>query len=160
MTITRLGIVGSGIMGSGIAEVAAKAGMDVVLRSRRQDTADAMVASLTKSLARQVEKGRLDQSVADEVLGRVSATSELEALGGCDLILESVVEDLLVKKELFAQLDAIAEPGALAGHEHLHASGRRVGRRHRAPRGGLRHPLLQPGAGDVAGGGDPAAHGF
>jgi hypothetical protein len=59
MDIARLGIVGSGIMGSGIAEVAAKAGVDVVLRSRQQATADAMLASLEKSLAKQVERGKL-----------------------------------------------------------------------------------------------------
>ena len=57
MTITRLGIVGSGIMGSGVAEVAAKAGIDVVLRSRQQATADAMLTGLEKSLAKQVERG-------------------------------------------------------------------------------------------------------
>ena len=56
MSINRLGIVGSGIMGSGIAEVAAKAGVEVILRSRKRETADAMVASLEKSLAKQVEK--------------------------------------------------------------------------------------------------------
>ena len=61
MAIQRLGIVGSGIMGSGIAEVAAKAGCDVVLRSRQQESADAMVSALERSLAKQVEKGRLER---------------------------------------------------------------------------------------------------
>ena len=60
MTIKRLGIVGSGIMGSGVAEVAARAGVEVILRSRKQETADAMVTSLGKSLDRHVEKGRLE----------------------------------------------------------------------------------------------------
>ena len=62
MTIEKLGIVGSGIMGSGIAEVAAKAGIDVILRSRQQATADAMVAGLEKSLAKQVERGKLEEA--------------------------------------------------------------------------------------------------
>ena len=70
--IKRLGIVGSGIMGSGIAEVAAKAGIEVFLRSRKQATADAMVAALEKSLDKQVEKGRLDASERDQVVGRVT----------------------------------------------------------------------------------------
>jgi 3-hydroxybutyryl-CoA dehydrogenase len=61
MSIKRVGIVGSGIMGSGIAEVAARAGIDVVLRSRKQETADAMVTSLQASLDKQVAKGRLEQ---------------------------------------------------------------------------------------------------
>jgi len=69
----RVGIVGSGIMGSGIAEVAAKAGTEVVLRSRSQATADAMVANLEKSLAKQVERGKLDDGERTAVLGRVTA---------------------------------------------------------------------------------------
>src|SRR5690606_18444981 len=77
MTITRLGIVGSGIMGSGIAEVAAKAGVEVVLRSRKQATADAMVAGLEKSLAKQVERGKLEEAAAKEIAGRVTATDHL-----------------------------------------------------------------------------------
>ena len=71
MAVKRFGIVGSGIMGSGIAEVAAKAGVEVILRSRSQTSADAMVAGLEKSLARQVDKGRLDAAERDTLLGRV-----------------------------------------------------------------------------------------
>ena len=110
MSIKRLGIVGSGIMGSGIAEVAAKAGVEVILRSRQQASADAMVAGLEKSLAKQVEKGRLEDAAAKEIAARVSATDDLHALHDCDLVLESVVEDLEVKKELFTRLDDIVKP--------------------------------------------------
>ncbi|HVM40289.1 MAG TPA: 3-hydroxyacyl-CoA dehydrogenase family protein [Acidimicrobiia bacterium] len=113
MAIKRVGIVGSGIMGSGVAEVAAKAGYEVVLRSRKQETADAMVASLEKSLAKQIEKGRLDEATRDEVLARVSATSNVADLAECDLVLESVVEDLDVKKALFAELDSVVKDGAI-----------------------------------------------
>jgi 3-hydroxybutyryl-CoA dehydrogenase len=113
MTITRLGIVGSGIMGSGIAEVAAKAGIDVVLRSRQQATADAMVTALERSLAKQVERGKLEEAAAKEIGGRVTATAQLADLAGCDLVLESVVEDLAVKKALFAELDGIVQEGAI-----------------------------------------------
>src|SRR5436190_9297430 len=87
VAIKRLGIVGSGIMGAGIAEVAAKAGIEVVLRSRKQETADAMVASLERSLGKQVEKGRIEETEAKEVLSRVTATSHLGALHECDLVL-------------------------------------------------------------------------
>lgn len=113
MVIERLGIVGSGIMGSGIAEVAAKAGVAVVLRSRKQETADAMLAGLGKSLAKQVAKGRLAEDEAVAVNGRVSATADLDALADCDLVVESIVEDLAVKKQLFAELDRIVKPGAI-----------------------------------------------
>jgi 3-hydroxybutyryl-CoA dehydrogenase len=115
MTISRLGIVGSGIMGSGIAEVAAKSGVEVILRSRQRATADAMVAGLEKSLAKQVERGKLEEQAAKEIAARVSATDDLHALHDCDLVLESVVEDLEVKKELFTRLDDIVKPeGILA----------------------------------------------
>jgi 3-hydroxybutyryl-CoA dehydrogenase len=113
MTISRVGIVGSGIMGSGIAEVAAKAGHTVVLRSRRQESADAMVAGLEKSLNKQVEKGRLEESARDEALSLVSATDDLGALADCDLVIESVVEDLDVKRQLFAELDGIVQDSAI-----------------------------------------------
>ncbi|MPY93013.1 MAG: 3-hydroxybutyryl-CoA dehydrogenase, partial [Acidimicrobiia bacterium] len=113
MAVQRLGIVGSGIMGSGIAEVAAKAGVTVVLRSRKQETADAMVAALSKSLAKQVERGKLDEAEATVVTGRVSATADLEALADCDLVLESIVEDLETKKQLFVELDRIVKDGAI-----------------------------------------------
>jgi 3-hydroxybutyryl-CoA dehydrogenase len=113
MAVTKLGIVGSGIMGSGIAECAAKSGIEVVLRSRRQETADEMVASLQKSLAKQVERGKLDQEAADAVLARVSATASLDELAECDLVLESVVEDLDVKKELFVELDRVCKPDTI-----------------------------------------------
>jgi 3-hydroxybutyryl-CoA dehydrogenase len=113
MTITRLGIVGSGIMGSGIAEVAAKAGVEVVLRSRQQSSADAMLAALEKSLAKQVERGKLEEAAAKEIAARVSATDDLKALADCDLVLESVVEDLDVKKALFQELDGIVKAGGI-----------------------------------------------
>ena len=113
MSIKRLGVVGSGIMGSGIAEVAGKAGIEVVLRSRSQSTADAMVAGLEKSLAKQVDRGKLEGDERDAVLGRVRAVSDLGELADCDLVLESIVEDLDVKKELFNELDRIVKDGAI-----------------------------------------------
>ena len=110
MSINRVGIVGSGIMGSGIAEVAAAAGHEVVLRSRSQAAADAMVEGLAKSLAKQVEKGKRTDLEAAEISGRVRATTHLGELVEVDLVVESVVEDLSVKKDLFAELDSICKP--------------------------------------------------
>jgi len=107
MPIARVGIVGSGIMGSGIAETAATHGFEVVLRSRSQASADATLASMEKSLNRQVEKGKKTAAERDEALARVTGTSDLAALKDLDLIIESVVEDLAVKKELFNELDRI-----------------------------------------------------
>jgi 3-hydroxybutyryl-CoA dehydrogenase len=107
MAVKRIGIVGSGIMGSGIAEVAAKAGIEVVLRSRAQSTADKMVAGLEKSLNKQVERNKLDAGERDAVLARVRAVTDLRELGECDLVIESIVEDLDTKKHLFTDLDRI-----------------------------------------------------
>ena len=113
MAIKRVGIVGSGIMGSGITECAARNGFDVVLRSRKQETADATLASLEKSLAKQVEKGKLTEEERGEALSRVTATSDLNALADCDLVIESVVEDLATKRHLFDELDRICQEGAI-----------------------------------------------
>lgn len=113
MTIKRVGIVGSGIMGSGIAEVAAKAGFEVVLRSRQQHTADAMIASLEKSLAKQVDKGKLEAAERDATLARVRATVSLNDLADCDLVIESIVEDLATKKDLFVELNHIVKDEAI-----------------------------------------------
>lgn len=113
MQIKRVGIVGSGIMGSGIAEVAAKSGHAVVLRSRKQASAEAMIASLEKSLAKQVERGKLSEEDSTAVRGRVSATANLHDLADCDLVVESVVEDLAIKKELFKELDLVVKDDAV-----------------------------------------------
>src|SRR5580693_3028488 len=107
MSLKRIGIVGSGIMGSGIAETAAVHGMEVILRSRAQGTADAMVAGMAKSLARQVDKDKMAAEDRDAAMARVTAVSDLGELAGCDLVIESVVEDLAVKKHLFSELDRI-----------------------------------------------------
>src|SRR3954464_12433009 len=113
MNIKRVGIVGSGIMGSGIAEIAARNGIEVVLRSRQQATADAMVAGLEKSLGKQVEKGRLSEEDSTAALGRVTATSDLGELAACDLVIESIVEDMAPKRHLFNELDRICGEGTI-----------------------------------------------
>ena len=102
-----MGVIGSGIMGAGIAQVAAQAGYEVVLRSRQQATADATLASLEKGLNRLVEKGRMEEADRDATLGRITATSVLKDLADCDLVIESVVEDLATKKALFVELNQI-----------------------------------------------------
>ncbi len=100
-------------MGSGIAETVAVSGFTVVLRSRTQSAADATVASLEQSLNRKVEKGKRTDTERDEALARVTATSELAALEDVDLVIESVVEDIDVKKELFSRLDRVTPDHAI-----------------------------------------------
>lgn len=113
MGIAKVGIVGSGVMGTGIAEVAAKAGHDVVLRSRQQDTADAFVSRLEKSLAKQVEREKLDSAEMTAVLGRVVATDHLGDLLESDIVVECIVEDLDLKREMFAELDDLMDERAI-----------------------------------------------
>ncbi len=113
MTIKSVGIIGSGIMGSGIAQVAATKGFDVVLRSRKQESADQTVAAMQKSLEKLVAKERMSQDDADAAVARVRATSAVADLADCDLVIESVVEDLPTKLELFDELDKVCKDGAI-----------------------------------------------
>jgi 3-hydroxybutyryl-CoA dehydrogenase len=113
MVIKRVGVLGSGIMGSGLAEVAAKAGCEVIVRSRNGASADSLLAGLARNLDRQVAKGKLTTDERADVLGRVSVTDQLDALVECDLVIESVVEDLAVKKALFADLERVVQPDAI-----------------------------------------------
>jgi 3-hydroxybutyryl-CoA dehydrogenase len=113
MGVSRLGVVGSGIMGAGIAEVAARAGIDTVLRSRKQETADATFGRLDKSLTKLVEKGKLEPEEREAALSRVQVTSSVADLQDCDMVIESVVEDLETKKDLFVELDRICGPEAI-----------------------------------------------
>ena len=105
--IQRVGVVGSGIMGAGIAEVAARAGFAVVLRSRSAATALDTVAALDRSLGRQVEKGRLGTDEREAIVARVAPTVDLADLADCDLVIESIVEDMAAKRLLFAELDVV-----------------------------------------------------
>jgi 3-hydroxybutyryl-CoA dehydrogenase len=115
MEVKRVGVVGSGIMGAGVAEVAAKAGFEVVVRSRAQSSADALAASIEKSLAKQVDRGTLEDVERTATLERLRVVTDLGELGDCDLVLESVIEDLTTKRHLFTELDRVcAEPAVLA----------------------------------------------
>ncbi len=105
--VKRVGIVGSGIMGGGIAECAAVGGHEVILRSREQATADGTVAGIEKALGKRVAKGGLAEEEATAALSRVTATADLAALVDCDLVIECVVEDLVTKKHLFRELDRV-----------------------------------------------------
>jgi 3-hydroxybutyryl-CoA dehydrogenase len=111
--IKLVGVIGSGIMGSGIAEVVAKSGIDVVIRSRSQDTAEATKTAIEASLKKQVAKAKITQEQQDAAMTHVCVTSKLEDLANCDLIIESVAEDLGTKRELFAQLDKVVKPSCI-----------------------------------------------
>ncbi len=113
MNLRTVGVLGSGIMGSGIAEVVAATGARVVVRSRSQGAADALLAGLDRSLAKQVERGQRDPDEAAALHARVSVTTDLAALADCELVIESVVEDMDVKRVLFNELDHVVRPDAI-----------------------------------------------
>jgi 3-hydroxybutyryl-CoA dehydrogenase len=112
-TIRVVGVIGSGIMGGGLAEVAARAGLDVVVRSRTQAGADAVLHGIDAGLTKQVARDRLTEDEREAILGRISVTDDLHRLHDCDLVIESVVEDMEVKRDLFERLDRIVKPDAI-----------------------------------------------
>ncbi len=108
-----IGVVGSSIMAAGIAEVAARGGIRAIVRARSESSAAAALKQITGGLARQVDKGKLEASERDRILANISTTVELTGLADCDIVIESVVEDLATKQQLFGELDAIVKPSAI-----------------------------------------------
>jgi len=113
MEIRKIGVVCAGQMGSGIAQVAAQAGYEVVLRDVEQRFLERGLAGIQRSLGKLLEKGRLTQKQYDAALANLKTTLTLEALEDCDLIVEAIVENEATKAELFRELDALVQPGAI-----------------------------------------------
>ena len=108
-----VGVVGAGLMGAGIAQVAAVAGHRVVLRDVTDEALARGTAGIEKSLGRFVAKGQLDQGVADEALGRITTVTDLDAMREADVVVEAVFEDIEVKHEVFRVLDQVCRDGAV-----------------------------------------------
>jgi 3-hydroxybutyryl-CoA dehydrogenase len=111
--IRQVGVVGTGTMASGIVEVFAKAGYDVVFVGRGEDKIAGVLAAVTASLDKAVSRGKLDEDGRSDVLARLTGSTERAALAGADIIVEAIAEDLDIKRQLFADLDRIAKPGAI-----------------------------------------------
>jgi 3-hydroxybutyryl-CoA dehydrogenase len=111
--IKQVGVLGAGLMGHGIAQVAAEAGYEVVLREVDDATLAKGIGKIEKQLARAVEKGKASQEDADAVRGRIAGTTDYKELASCDLVIEAITESLPLKLEMWAALDAIVEPGAI-----------------------------------------------
>jgi 3-hydroxybutyryl-CoA dehydrogenase len=111
--VQLVGVCGSGIMGAGLAEVVARAGVDVIVRSRTIDGAKSMLTSIEKNLDKQVAKEKMTVDQRNEVLSHIRITDSLNDLASCDLVIESIVEELAPKQALFKELDAIVKPDAI-----------------------------------------------
>ena len=111
--IETVGVVGTGLMASGIAEVVAKSGGEVVLRGRSESSIKKSKGAVKKSLDKAVAKGKMEQPAADEVLDRVTTTLEFSDLAECDLVVEAVAEDLGIKRDVFKELDESVKPDAI-----------------------------------------------
>jgi 3-hydroxybutyryl-CoA dehydrogenase len=111
--VQRVGVVGTGTMASGIVEVFAKAGFDVVVRGRSESKVEGSLAGIRKSLDKAVVRGKLDESERDATLARITSTTRLEDFADVDLVVEAVAEELDVKRAVFAALDEICKPGAI-----------------------------------------------
>lgn len=111
--IEQVGVLGAGLMGHGIAQVAAQAGYEVVLREVDETTLGKGIAKIEKQLARAVEKGKSSQEDADAVRGRIKGTVDYGALASCDLVIEAITESLALKLEMWREVDAIVKAEAI-----------------------------------------------
>ncbi|KAA1428870.1 3-hydroxyacyl-CoA dehydrogenase NAD-binding domain-containing protein [Nocardioides antri] len=113
LDIRKVGVVGTGTMASGIVQVFAQAGYDVVFVGRGEDKVAGVVSSIDKGLSKLVEKGKLDEDAKSDVLGRLTGATEREALADVDIVVEAIAEDLEIKTQLYKDLDRICKPGAI-----------------------------------------------
>ena len=113
MEIKKVGVLGAGLMGHGIAQVVATAGYDVVLREVDDAKLEKGIGKIEKQLARAVEKGKAEQADADAIRGRIQGTTSYADLADCDLVIEAITEDLGLKLEMWKEVDGIVKEGAL-----------------------------------------------
>jgi len=111
--IAKVGVVGTGTMATGIVEVFAKAGYDVLYVGRSADKVDGVAAAITRSFDKQIQRGRSTEEAKAEVLGRLTGTTSLDDLADVDIVVEAIAEDLQIKTTLFENLDEICKPGAI-----------------------------------------------
>ncbi len=113
MAIETLGVIGTGAMGSGIIEVAAKAGVTVIARDINAGAVEAGQGRVEGSMNKAVDRGKLDEAARDAAIANITWTTDLADLGPCDLVIEAAPENLELKKEIFTELDGILDPGAI-----------------------------------------------
>ena len=105
MAIKKVGVVGCGLMGRGIAEVSAKSGYDVVVSEINKELLDKGMAAINQSLSKAVEKGKISEPDKAAALGKIKGTTDMQDFKDCDLVVEAAIENLDLKKKIFADLD-------------------------------------------------------
>jgi len=113
MEIKKVGVVGCGSMGAGIAQLCAQSGYQVVVSEINDELLNKGLAFIEKTLARSVEKGKLAQADKDAITGRIKGTTSTKDFADCDLVIEAAIENLELKKKIFAELDGICSPNAI-----------------------------------------------
>ncbi len=113
MSMRKVGVLGAGLMGAGIAEVTAKSGYDTIVREVDDDLASKGLARIESSMAKAVEKGKLTAADRDAARARLTTTTTLSDLADCDIVVEAIVENLDLKKETYRELDRICRPEAI-----------------------------------------------
>ena len=150
--VTKVGIVGAGLMASQLALLfVRRLEVPVVLTDLDQERVDKGVGYVHAEIDKLLAKGRLSQDEANRLKALVTGVDRARtAFADADFVIEAVFEEMAVKKQVFAEVEAVVSARVRARHQHLVAVGHRDGRRPRAPRAGRRLPLLQPGRGDAA----------
>lgn len=115
MEINKVGVIGCGSMGAGIAQISAQSGLDVIVREINEDLLSKGLASINKMLSKGVEKEKIAQKDMDEALARIKGTTAMEDFAECDLVIEAVVEDLDLKKKVFTELEKICPRHTILG---------------------------------------------
>jgi len=110
MEIKKIGVIGAGAMGNGIAQMAAQVGYEVILRDIKEEFVDRGIKNIDRFLSRSVEKGKLEAAEKDAILGRIKGTTEMSDLKDVDFVIEAVIEDLDLKKSVFKELDELCAP--------------------------------------------------
>lgn len=113
MEIRKVGVVGLGTMGAGIAQVSVQSGFETIGREVNDELGERGRATIDRYLSRGVEKGRMTEADRDKALGRLTLTTDLAGLADCDLVIEAVLEELDLKREVFAELDRVTGPDAV-----------------------------------------------
>lgn len=145
MTIKKVGVIGTGVMGHGIVQLCAMTGYETTMFGRSEASLSGAIKNITKSLdGYYVAKGKMTEAEKDAILGRITLTMDLEDLSGCEFIIESIIEDLKIKQDLFARLDGICPETKVAATDTAGLSVTKIAEASKRPERVVGIHLLSP----------------